>query len=213
MGCRRYGGIMIEQVRRRMMMRGSAKPYDAEVEWIQGSPGYRINADVNVSNNGYKIMTRIKVPSNNVVDVFEKDTGLGQAMNLWYVNFENNGFAFNVNTTYKYNAVDTNIINVIIDMVVSSNTISLQWNNKTKIVTTASPSSATGTIYILSRPTRQESIRLYSFRLFAPDGSIIRDFIPVRKGNTGYLYDRVSDSLFDNMYTTGYAIIGPDKTT
>lgn len=203
---------MIELVRRRMMMGGSAKLYDAEVEWIQGSPGYRINTDVNVSNNGYTIMTRIKVLSNNIVDVFEKTTGVGQVSNLWYVNFENNGFAFNVNTEYKYNAIGTNIKNVIIDMVVSSNTLLLKWDNNNKNVTTASPSSATGSILILSRTNRQESVRLYYFRLFAPDGSIIRDFIPVRKGNIGYLYDRVSGRLFDNMYTTGYAIIGPDKT-
>ena len=72
---------MIELARRRMMG-GSSKLYDAEVEWIQGSPNYRINADVNVSNNGYTIMTRIKVLSNNTVDVFEKVTGAGQASNL-----------------------------------------------------------------------------------------------------------------------------------
>ena len=38
------------------------------------------------------------------------------------------------------------------------------------------------------------------------------DFIPVRKGTVGYLYDRVSGQLFGNQ-GTGEFIIGPDKTT
>ena len=38
------------------------------------------------------------------------------------------------------------------------------------------------------------------------------DFIPVRKGTFGYMYDRVSGKLFGNA-GTGDFIIGPDKTT
>lgn len=43
-------------------------------------------------------------------------------------------------------------------------------------------------------------------------GAIVRDFIPVRKGTVGYLYDRVSGQLFGNA-GTGAFVIGPDKTT
>ena len=37
------------------------------------------------------------------------------------------------------------------------------------------------------------------------------DLLPVRKGNIGYMYDRVSGELFGNA-GTGDFIIGPDKT-
>lgn len=40
---------------------------------------------------------------------------------------------------------------------------------------------------------------------------IVLDLIPVRKGNIGYMYDRVSGQLFGNQ-GTGAFIIGPDKT-
>ena len=41
-------------------------------------------------------------------------------------------------------------------------------------------------------------------------GSIlVRDFIPVRKGTVGYLYDRVTGALFGNA-GTGDFVIGPD---
>lgn len=42
------------------------------------------------------------------------------------------------------------------------------------------------------------------------DGINVRDLIPVRKGNTGYMYDKVSGRLFGNQ-GTGQFIIGPDK--
>jgi hypothetical protein len=41
-------------------------------------------------------------------------------------------------------------------------------------------------------------------------GVIVRDFIPVRRGTTGYLYDRVSGQLFGNQ-GTGAFVVGPDK--
>ena len=43
-------------------------------------------------------------------------------------------------------------------------------------------------------------------------GAIVCDFIPVRVGTVGYMYDRVSGQLFSNQ-GTGAFVIGPDKTT
>ena len=41
-------------------------------------------------------------------------------------------------------------------------------------------------------------------------GVLIRDYIAVRKGGVGYLYDKVSGELFGNS-GTGSFILGPDK--
>ena len=43
-------------------------------------------------------------------------------------------------------------------------------------------------------------------------GVLVRDYIPVRKGTVGYMFDRVSGELFGNA-GTGDFVIGPDKTT
>jgi hypothetical protein len=52
------------------------------------------------------------------------------------------------------------------------------------------------------------SMKLSSFKIY--DGSVVvRDFIPVRVGQTGYLYDRVSKTLFSNR-GTGDFVLGPD---
>ena len=57
----------------------------------------------------------------------------------------------------------------------------------------------------------QFSGRIYSAKMVSNRVSIF-DFVPVRKGNIGYMYDRVSGQLFGNQ-GTGAFIIGPDKTT
>ena len=42
------------------------------------------------------------------------------------------------------------------------------------------------------------------------DGVLVRDFIPVRVGQIGYLYDKVSGELFGNQ-GSGNFTLGPDK--
>ena len=42
------------------------------------------------------------------------------------------------------------------------------------------------------------------------NGVLVRDYIPVRVGQVGYLYDKVSDRLFADKSGVGF-ILGPDK--
>ena len=53
-------------------------------------------------------------------------------------------------------------------------------------------------------------LRLYSAK-FSRNGVLLRDYIPVRVGTTGYLYERVNKTLCGNE-GTGDFILGPDKT-
>ena len=56
----------------------------------------------------------------------------------------------------------------------------------------------------------QNKVLLYSFSIEANSKTIL-DLIPVRVGDVGYMYDRVSGQLFGNS-GKGEFIIGPDKT-
>ena len=58
------------------------------------------------------------------------------------------------------------------------------------------------------RTTRARA-QLRSFSLKDANGVLVRDFIPVRVGTTGYLYDRVSGTLFGNA-GSGDFVIGSD---
>lgn len=53
-------------------------------------------------------------------------------------------------------------------------------------------------------------VSIYSFSI-KKAGSLVLDFIPVRVGNVGYMYDKVSGKLFGNA-GTGAFILGADKT-
>jgi hypothetical protein len=52
-------------------------------------------------------------------------------------------------------------------------------------------------------------LKLYGFKMYNGD-IIILDLIPVRVGQVGYMYDKVSKQLFGNA-GTGAFILGPDK--
>ena len=51
-------------------------------------------------------------------------------------------------------------------------------------------------------------LRIYMFK-FTNNSTLVRDMIPVRIGNVGYMYDRISCKLFDNA-GNGQFILGPD---
>ena len=56
--------------------------------------------------------------------------------------------------------------------------------------------------------TEQSAFRCYRFTIYNND-LIVNDFIPVRVGNVGYMYDKISGQLFGNA-GTGEFILGPD---
>ena len=59
--------------------------------------------------------------------------------------------------------------------------------------------------------SKKTSGGFYLYRVvFYEYQTIVRDFIPVRVGNVGYMYDKVSGKLFGNA-GTGNFILGPDK--
>lgn len=68
-------------------------------------------------------------------------------------------------------------------------------------------------IFALNRPSlyiRPNEVRCYKFSILN-NGVYILDLIPVRVGQVGYMYDKVSGTLFGNA-GTGDFILGPDKS-
>jgi hypothetical protein len=61
-----------------------------------------------------------------------------------------------------------------------------------------------GTVFIPSKHLKISSFKLYK------SGSLTLDLIPVRKGQIGYMYDKVSGQLFGNA-GTGQFILGSDR--
>ena len=66
-------------------------------------------------------------------------------------------------------------------------------------------------ITFLNTPIYNYEGRLYRLFVYDTDGTYLFDAIPVRVGQVGYMYDKVSGQLFGNA-GTGAFILGPDKT-
>lgn len=65
------------------------------------------------------------------------------------------------------------------------------------------------TIFIRQYDSLIKGCRFYYGKIWDSSYNLVRDFIPVRVGDIGYLYDQVSGQLFGNA-GTGSFILGPD---
>ena len=66
---------------------------------------------------------------------------------------------------------------------------------------------------LIGRSSLNESFnfigKIFAVKIYDANGVLVRDYIPVRKGTVGYLYDRVTGKLFGND-GTGDFVVGPD---
>lgn len=212
---------MIELARRRMMMGGSALPYDAEVEYLECTgtqyidtlvnPSYTINYEVdftymhNGNNSGL-----FGAKNSNVIS-----TSANNFCNSVYINnvsnigCEDNGVSLGdwqqLSNTSRYTVLVQNrkyYINGVL-MAKSSSTTKYKFTSVTYGLLKFK--------FINGYDTRIGfRARLHACKIW-DSAILIRDFIPVRVGNVGYMYDRVSRQLFGNS-GTGQFIIGQDKT-
>lgn len=65
-------------------------------------------------------------------------------------------------------------------------------------------------IFIIGGAISRSKCKLFGLKILNSNDVVVYDFIPVRIGTTGYLYDKVSSQLFGNT-GTGEFILGADK--
>lgn len=235
MGCRRYGGIMIEQIRRRMMMGGSALPYDAEVDFLESHGSQYIDTEyigtgydrfdvqaalTNLSNSNKTLSFRSDV-FGAIVNIFNHmhnlvflhEYGINWIA-LWLYNKYNVAQWTNLEPTRFTDAqlLNFHIIKGKLNDIYIDDVLNHPTNN-------AAPSPNLIYPYFLfaanmaGKPYYATSyLRIRYFKLWDRNDNLVRDMIPVRVGVTGYMYDRVTQKMFGNK-GTGQFIIGPDKTT
>ena len=177
--------------RRRYMGGGSAPlPYDAEIEYLQSSGTQWIDT-------GYK--------SNNI-DSFEliivtdgTSNYMGSNGNLQVdLSYGKNLGKRNIKVTHSENYGPITYVN--------GSLVNRQFYYRFNgfIIGLYAMGVSSDTVGYYS------SAAVFSSQLIIND-NLVRDFIPVRIGTTGYLYDKVSKQLFANQ-GTGDFVLGPDKT-
>ena len=197
--------------RRRMMMSTNSKPYDAEIEYLESSGTQWIDTnfipDVNSAAhiiwssreiNAYGYFGSRSLDNNSVYRFCGTTFSSGRSFTfaMTYNKWADNKVALQNNTIYDCYAENGKYI--INGTEYSSDVIS----------------DYQGSTFYLFRYYRGNQnwhlskMRCYSLKLYS-NSVLVRDMIPVRKGQIGYMYDKVSGELFGNS-GTGNFILGND---
>ena len=195
--------------RRRYMGGVKGLPYDAEVEYLESDGTQYINTGIIPTNT---IGVEISILYSN-----SKNVLIGGG-NAWSQEFliarDGKSIIFNANHSsgtrisrgnsyagsqhiYKYENGDCYIDGEL----VGTNSPSIPTTTKTLCVLCYNRNSGQGEFLVG---------KLYYVKILN-NGVLQRDLIPVRVGTIGYMYDKISGTLFGNS-GTGSFILGPDKT-
>lgn len=194
---------------------GEDLPYDAEVEYLESTGTQWIDTLINADSN-----LSVEITMANAGTPYTNSNPGGAILIAprcrHHINFHKSGIAYYFGNgdqciiSSRYTPTDAEIFTFKVDAI--NKTFSLG----SFLGTFPDDTFDTGLSYwIFGRNGTTQpylgSLRIYSAKMW--DGNtLVRNFIPVRVGDVGYLYDRVSGLLFGNA-GTGDFIIGPDKTT
>ena len=197
---------------RNALMAGKRLPYDAEVEFLESSGTQYIDTGI--------------VPTTTKTEItFSTPTPPPSGYMCG---------SFNANKNRYYPAAFSGSSTRYIDLKNAANTVISQYTNDGNVHTVAynatggacyfdgaaagtldtTTLTASNPIYLFCTSTSTGasglvSGRIYSCKIYDANGNLLRDYIPVRKGTVGYLYDRVSGKLFGNA-GTGDFVLGQD---
>jgi hypothetical protein len=189
-------------------------PYDSEVEYLEvgNTANSYIDTGILPSNN-ISIVAQIQVLDNYNGFLFEG----GNSITNVELGFLLKGDAGEVSFRYgNINLLSTPRITFPFEpFIISSldNPRTLVVNG-TNLSATSNTFSSQNSIYLFGKHRDNlssgdaENCRVYYFKMYN-SGTLVRDFIPVRVGSIGYMYDKVSGKLFSNQ-GTGNFILGSD---
>ena len=195
-------------MRRRMMM-NKALPYDAEIEYLESAGNCIIRTPIIPTGDDIRIQTKVLYKG-------WTDNTAWEALFAAYTNEESNTYRIirkNVGVdVLLYNGTKANRGGI--SFRAATGTIyNIDLNRNRYTINTSS-----GNLSTLKGTENSGYLNLFSpkfkgafffFRLWKDD-VLMLDLIPVRKGNVGYMYDKVSGQLFGNVGTEQF-ILGPDK--
>lgn len=193
-------------------------PYDAEISYLEGDGASYIDTGFCAnSNTSVDMSLQAKTPTQNMgvfstkvgclfsiyqltassKRSFRWQIGYSSSTSGTYYNYEsNNSFSNNYRFALKKNEFYLN--NVI------RNTFATASFTTTDTIPLFAARGANGI------DSRMFNGKIYWCKIY-DDETLVRDFIPVRVGQVGCMYDKVSGTLFYNQ-GSGAFILGPDVT-
>lgn len=179
--------------------------YDSEVEYIESNGTQYINCGIYPKGTDI-IRCRVSIVD-NATSSFAFSAGYSISNRKYSLNV-GGGF---INYGNGYVTLNPTLeADTIYDITFGNNEIT--YNGNTKSLGSTITDFECGKVLTLfgESTTFMSKIRLYSFSLEDANGVKKLDMVPVRIGNKGYLYDKVSGELFCNNATNDTFVIGND---
>lgn len=186
---------------------GGGTLYDAEIEYIETSTGTEVIDTGIKGNNNTSVYIKCSFS-----DTTSKDT-LGIAANFW--DATPYGFTYNKGQNNLYTNVQSGYMERSINL--STNTqheieLRCTGTNATSYVNGSQMSTKTissfTTLDTIKTNINVTNTRIYAIKIWE-NNVLVRDMIPVRVGQVGYMYDKVSGQLFGNA-GSGNFVLGQD---
>lgn len=201
-------------VNRRRVYGGKKLPYDAEIEYLESSGTQWIDTGIIGIQPTDEFSMEVARLSTLAMVYGWKTVNRWYDLNLYHASWNQIEFAWGEGGTYIHSALPnigdfhlyhasvlSNRLHFFVDNI-DVGSIEVQTENNT-MHGYLFGRNENGSIGGLS------PLKIKNFT-YKRSGEYIIDFIPVRVGTIGYMYDKVSGQLFGNA-GTGEFILGPDK--
>ena len=193
-------------------------PYDAEIEYLQSSGTQYINTGINGQSVTRFVVQGVCAPdgNNNTQLLGGTAQGAGTFFGTrvmsggtprWYCMANGSGLGdpthrstidATINSTSSQTGTLTDLVSGTTSNFTSFSSGSWGFPNENLL------------IFGGYSTRRSPNARCYSLQIYTSSG-LVRDFIPVRVGSTGYMYDRISGTLHGNS-GSGSFTLGNDKS-
>lgn len=206
-------GMMIN---RRRAYGGKSLPYDAEIEWLECNGGQYIENFYTENSITQVLVFAMELQATG--DIIGNASSYQNGSKIIGIRDDNkHPFAFYKPTGVRILLEDVyttqNIINFDAGFSKTSGKFSISVNGRTPVIGNYSGlvSNESYTLFSRNNPTATSYLKgKFYYIKISEDGVLVKDCIPVRVGQVGYMYDKVSNQLFGNS-GTGNFILGPDK--
>ena len=196
----------------------SFKLYDAEVEWLQTDGTAYIDTEIKATSSittegEYDITSNLggsfavfggSVAFNNNSNALYHYQNQGRNTNGWrFGNEEKPGNAGNAIGTFAFSSKENARV-----MKINNLTLTCASSTFTTVYNIFIFAMNNGGV-VLGVNANSVVLKLKYFKMYS-SGVLVRDYIPVRKNGVGYLYDKVTKTLYGNANSTGAFVYGND---
>ena len=185
-------------------------PYDAEVEYLETTGTQWVQTNINTDGRGIEAQVTAQHLGGTAEQALIGRTNSG-GYELYYSS--NKIGMYNNSSAHVTTSIDKNTHSIVGTVTNNTTKLSIDGVEYTKSATATSGGGGNNAyISFFKHNTKYYFVGRMMQCKILKNGVLAGDFIPVRVGQTGYLYDKVSGNLFGNS-GSGSFTYGNDVTT